>query len=242
MYVIRTPENVGFTFELAGIPGRALAWGIDAFVMFIMITAAVMAVSPFAAVLGDFAAAVLSVTIFLVVWWYSALCEWRLSGRTLGKMAVRLRTIDGQGRKLSFYQAVVRNLIRVVDLLPGLYLLGALSAWLDPHGRRLGDLAAGTVVVKERRPPRPSALLRPEARDAGLSRDPAFREAARRVTPHEREAMLALCMRRERLPLSVRHELFDELAGHLERRLGVGRPAHLSSEKLVLHLTAAILE
>lgn len=241
LYTIRTPENVTFEFELAGVGARALSWLLDVFVMFCLIVTGACLFSMFATVAGGFALALLSIFIFLVQWWYSALCEWWLGGQTIGKKMVGLRTLQERGIRITFLQAVIRNLVRIVDLLPGLYLVGGVSALLDRHGRRLGDLAAGTIVVRERRAPMPSRVVPPSERYNSFVSDPDVAMAARRITPPERDAMIGLALRRESLPLQVRHELFGRLARHLEKRLAVARPPFFSEEKYVLNLTAVVL-
>jgi uncharacterized RDD family membrane protein YckC len=237
-YQLDTPENVRFSFQRAGLASRALAWGIDVFVMFALLQAGMLALMPFQIVLGDAAGAITFVIIFLIQWWYAALCEWRFAGRTVGKRLVGIATMDDRGLRLSLYQAVIRNLLRIVDFMPGLYLVGGVTSLFDVHGRRLGDLAAGTVVVRERHAQLPRRTLAEAQRD--VHRYPAFIEAARRLSPAERDAVLALCIDRERLPLALRVELFERLSSHLETRLGLGRPAHLSAEKVVLYVGAAL--
>ena len=241
VYTIHTPENVSFEFELAGVGARALAWFLDVLVMGALIGAASCVFSALMPALGGLALALLFVAIFLVQWWYSALCEWWLGGQTLGKRAVGLRTLQERGVRITFMQAVIRNLVRVVDILPALYFVGGISALLDGSGRRLGDFAAGTIVVRERRAPRPSAVVPASERYNTFVNDPAVAHAARRITPPERDAMVALGLRREELPLPVRRELFAKLGEHLERRLGVPRPPFFSEEKFVLNLTAVVL-
>lgn len=241
VYIIHTPENVAFEFELAGIGSRALAWFLDVLIMGVLIGVASCLLSMTMPLLGGLAMALLFIAIFLVQWWYSALCEWWLGGRTLGKKVVGLRTLQERGLRITFLQAVVRNLVRVVDLLPALYFVGGVSAFLDRHGRRLGDLAAGTIVVRERRAPMPSAVVPPSERYNSFVNDPTVAHAARRITPPERDAMISLALRREELPLPVRHELFGKMSAHLEGRLGVARPPYFSDEKFVLNLTAVVL-
>jgi uncharacterized RDD family membrane protein YckC len=236
---IRTPEHVVFEHELAEIPARAAAWAIDVLVMgaLIMVVARIaesLVIAPY------FGGALAIVATFLVHWWYFALSEWWSGGRTVGKRVLGLRVIDRSGLRVGLVQAVVRNLVRAIDFLPGLYLVGGLSALVNPLGRRLGDLAAGTVVVRERTTPPPDAILPPSERHNSFLADPAVRAAARRVTAPERDAMIALVFRRESLPLAVRHQLFERLATHLEARLGIPRSPHFSPEKYVLHLAIAM--
>lgn len=240
-YVIRTPENVTFEFELASVGSRALAWFVDVLVMGALIAAASQLIQPFLPILGGFANAVLLVAVFVVQWWYATILEWRWGGQTVGKRLVGLRTLSEEGVRISFVQAVVRNLVRIVDLLPGLYFVGGASTLLDPHRRRLGDLAAGTIVVRERKAPAPSAVVPKSERYNTFVEDPAVVLACRRITAPERDVMVGLSLRREQLPLPVRRELFAQLAKHLEERLGVERPSFFSEEKYVLNLTAVAL-
>ncbi len=241
VYAVRTPENVTFEFELARLGSRAVAWLVDVLVMGALTLVAVKLGEAVVRVAGGFAMALVLVAVFLVQWWYSALLEWWWGGQTIGKRLVGLRTLSDRGLRIGFVQAVVRNLVRMVDLLPGLYLVGGLSTLLDRHGRRLGDIAAGTIVVRERRAPAPSAVVPPSERYNSFIDDPAIALAVRRITAPERDAMVALSLRREELPLGVRRQLFARLAGHLEERLGVSRPPFFSEEKYVLNLTAVAL-
>lgn len=240
-YVIRTPENVTFEFELAGIGSRALAWVIDVLVMGILLVISMQLIQPLVPILGGFATAIFFVIAFVIQWWYSAILEWWWGGQTVGKKIVGLRALSSNGVRMSFVQAAVRNLVRIVDLLPGLYLVGGASVLLDEHSRRLGDLAAGTIVVNERKAPLPAQVVPPSERYNSFVDDPAVALAVRKITAPERDAMVGLSLRRERLPLAVRRELFARLAEHLETRLGIARPHFFSEEKYVLNLTAVAL-
>lgn len=240
MHRVVTPENVAFEFERAALPARALAWGIDVLAMVGLAMIGLRLVSMLGAA-GGFASAIGFVVIFAIQWGYFAISEWALAGQTLGKRIVGLRVLDARGLRIGLVQAVVRNLVRTVDFLPGFYLVGGTSALLDAQGRRLGDLAAGTIVVRERRAPAPASIVPASERHNSFLSDPAVALAARRITPPERDAMIALGLRRERLPIAVRHELFARLADHLEQRLGIARPSFFSPERYVLNLTAALL-
>ncbi len=240
---VTTPENVTFHFELAGPSTRAAAWVVDLVVMATLLTLCAILVSLGSAVVGSSALAnvVMLVASFVVLWWYGALLEWGLRGQTVGKRLLGLRVLQQNGLRITFPQAVIRNLVRVVDLLPFSYLVGGVSLLVDRHSRRLGDLAAGTIVVQERSLPAPSVIVPPALRYNTFLEDPNVRHAARRVTAPERDVMVAVSLRRDALPLHVRHELFETLAAHLEDRLGLPRPAQLSAERYVLNLVAVVL-
>ena len=235
---LRTPENVPFRVQVAGLGSRAIAWALDLVVMGCVLVLASMLAQLLGLVLSGFASALYFVLAFAVQWGYGALCEALLSGQTLGKRVVGLRVLQSSGLPLTPLQAVLRNLLRIVDLVPGLYFVGGVTALLDLQGRRLGDLAAGTVVVHVRRAARPSAFVAPAERHNTFLHDPNVIAAMARITAPERDAMLGLALRRETLPLTVRHALFAKLARHLEARLGLARPTYFSDERFVLNLAA----
>ena len=242
---VHTPENVVFHYELAGLHARAAAWLIDVLVMGAIITVISCLVGQLMSSvpgLRELSSAFVLILVFVVQWGYGTLLEWRFRGQTLGKRALRVRVLDAKGLRISFAQAAVRNLLRAVDSLPFTYLVGGISVLLDPKRRRLGDLAAATVVVQERKLPTPSTVLPPDLRYNSFLADPNVAMAARRVSAPERDAMIALGTRRDSLPLATRHQLFTTLAEHLESRLGVARPPELSAEKYVLNLAALVLD
>jgi uncharacterized RDD family membrane protein YckC len=241
LYAIRTPENVSFELELAGLASRALAWAVDVAVMATLTGLALLVANVFGIVFAGLGKALYFVLAFAIQWGYGAALEWRMQGQTFGKRVVGLRAVSASGTTLTFGQAALRNVVRAVDILPAGYLVGGLSALLDRHGRRLGDLAAGTVVVRQRSSPRPSAVLAPVDRYNSFLNDPSVAHAAERINAPERDTMVGLSVRRESLPVAVRYALFAKLAGHLEQRLGVRRPDYLSEERFVLNLTALAL-
>ncbi len=241
LHRIRTPENVTFEFELAGMGARTLAAGIDVAVMGGLTALAMVVSSAFGAWLEGLATAAYFVAAFVIQWGYGALCEWRFHGQTFGKRVVGMRVLSFYGTPLTFVQAAVRNLVRIVDLLPAAYLVGGITALLDKHGRRLGDIAASTIVVRQRRSVRPSAVMTDTDRYNSFMLDENVVQAVTGITAPERDVMLGLAVRREALPLVVRYALFSRLATHLERRLALRRPDHLSEERFVLNLTAVAL-
>ncbi len=235
--VIATPENVRFELDVAALPSRAIAWLIDLVVMAGLLGTGTTIAQFLEPLSRGLSATVVTVAAFGVQWWYGALCEFFFKGQTLGKRAIGLRVVTLDGRPLTFSQAVTRNLCRVIDLLPGTYLVGGVVALLDPLGRRLGDLAARTLVVRRQTTTPPSLLAAGAA--LPFAKRPEVKLCARRVHKKERRAMEALTIRRHHLTPSVRGELFSELATHLERRLRCPRPAELSPENYVMAVMTA---
>jgi len=244
VFRVRTPENVCFEFELAGLPSRALALFVDQVVVWgLVLVLGVLALSSGAAVAGVGPAAWL-VLLFVAQWGYGVGFEWWLEGRTPGKALLSLRVIGQDGVPPRLPEVAVRNLLRGVDGLPLTYLVGGLVALGDRSRRRLGDLAAGTVVVRERpaRRAAASSALDPIAETAlpAELRDARIASALRGVRPEERAALLAFATRREGFPRRTRQRLAERLARHLAEARGVPWPPHLSAERLVLHAAGQV--
>jgi uncharacterized RDD family membrane protein YckC len=236
VYSVETPESMVLYFERAGLASRALAFGIDLLLMTALAQGAMWMLSPLE-LLAESAAGVLWIIVgFLVQWGYGALCEWRFAGRTFGKRLYGLSVVDASGLRLSFAQAAVRNLLRVVDLLPGFYLLGATCCLLDRHGRRLGDLAARTVVVRSRRALPPKELGAFASTLLGNWGRPILEG----LRPDERSAIVALSGALETLALADRVSLCAALVEHFAHRHQLTVPTHLSAERVLLLLRDAL--
>ena len=158
--VIETPERVPLHFALASIGNRFIACAIDhaiQIVVFITIVIVFLLISDAA----DFTArlnsapkwviALLVIIQFIIINGYFAIFEWLWSGQTPGKRWLKLRVIREDGRPISFFEAMIRNLIRVIDfIVPPFYSIGLVSVFASERDQRVGDLVAGTVVVRER--------------------------------------------------------------------------------------------
>lgn len=238
---VETPEYVVFDFELAGLASRGAAWAIDAAIMSAILGALGIASAILGLAVPGLAGAILLAAIFLVQWGYFATFEWAWRGQTPGKRALGLRVILDSGVRMGLHHALSRNLLRILDGQPFAYLVGAAAFLLGRRRQRLGDLLAGTVVVRERRRPVPSAVVPPEERYNSFLEDPRALAAARAaVSPALREVMTGLALRRDELATEARLDLFLRLAERL-RALGVPRPRALSDERFVLNATAAVL-
>jgi uncharacterized RDD family membrane protein YckC len=145
---IVTPEGVQFALPLAGPVSRMLAYCIDLSVIAACEYTLSRALSPLTLFGGDAAQAVLVVLYFFVSLVYSATLEWFWRGQTVGKRLLNLRVIDAGALRLEPAQIVIRNLVRAVDALPLFYLVGGLVSVLSRNQQRLGDLAGGTVVIR----------------------------------------------------------------------------------------------
>ncbi|MBL8917731.1 MAG: RDD family protein [Myxococcaceae bacterium] len=183
--------------------------------------------------------ALVFILYFLVDWGYGIFLEGLWSGQTIGKRLFGLRVIQESGVRVSWLQALLRNLARPVDRLPLFYLVGGAAALFTQSQQRLGDLLAGTVVVRERRLKIPASLTRPEG-DTALLGDPDFRARVAKLSADEETVLFAAAMRREELGMEARLHLFSTLSQRLQDELGFFKPPHLSDEKLVLLVTASL--
>lgn len=147
--IIETPEGVVFSYRLASPALRSLAWAVDAAAIGTAGYVIGKAADSFGAFNKDWAAAVSTVLFFVASIGYGIVLEWRWRGQTLGKRLLRLRVVDAQGLRLQFPQVAIRNLLRLVDMLPALYLIGGTASLFSRRCQRLGDLAANTVVARE---------------------------------------------------------------------------------------------
>jgi uncharacterized RDD family membrane protein YckC len=147
--LIVTPEGVQFGLPLAGPVVRLLAWAVDSLLIFAGISAALRVLAVLQAINPDWYAAAATLAYFVISIGYGILFEWRWSGQTPGKRVMHLRVVDAQALKLTFHQIAIRNLLRFVDALPLLYLVGGAAVLLSRDAQRLGDMAAGTAVIRK---------------------------------------------------------------------------------------------
>ena len=158
--IIETPERVPLHFALASIGNRFLACAVDHAIQVLAIGVMVVAFTIVAnyASLGDrlsnapkWVYAIMLVVLFLLISGYFAVFEWLWHGQTPGKRWLKLRVIREDGRPISFFEAIVRNLLREFDIMPfPFYSIGLISVFSTDRDQRVGDLVAGTVVVRER--------------------------------------------------------------------------------------------
>lgn len=158
--IIETPERVPLHFALASIGNRFLACAVDHSLQILtlgLILLASFIIADFTMVQDLFASApkwvyaVMIILLFLVLSGYFAFFEWLWSGQTPGKRWLKLRVIREDGRPITFWEAAVRNLLRSLDMMPApFYSIGLISVFSTNRDQRIGDMVAGTVVVRER--------------------------------------------------------------------------------------------
>jgi uncharacterized RDD family membrane protein YckC len=163
-YQVETPEGIDLPLRPAGLMVRALAFTIDLMLRGLILGSLFIVL----AMLGKLGAGLGSLLIFAVSWWYMVLFEVLNQGRSPGKQWMGLRVVQDDGTPIGWSASLLRNLLRCVDLLPFGYFLGAISCLQHPGFKRLGDIAAGTLVIYREQP-----LSRPQLPPAEPRR-PAF--------------------------------------------------------------------
>jgi len=232
---IETPESVGFTYQVADVGSRFLAISIDSLIQFGAIVGLGIALDRLeeAGIFErlpqffdvDQAAVVVIVTSFLLYVGYFAAFELLWHGQTPGKRAVRLRVIREDGYPLGPLDVLLRNLVRLVDFFPVFYGLGVLVMLLNHRARRLGDIAAGTLVVRVRSPIKLDDLAAYAAARAAAPEGPGMRDgpidvardAARRLSAEDAHLIEDYLARREGLVNAA--ELDAQLCKALKAKL-----------------------
>jgi uncharacterized RDD family membrane protein YckC len=249
-HTIDTPEQVGLEYSVAGVGSRFVAALLDALIVSAFFFAELMALVMIGGAnratggLGDTAAkwfiAFVVFINFAIVWGYFALFEAYWHGQTPGKRAMKIRVIKDSGRQITLFESLARNLLRIVDYLPSLYLVGVITMLCNKRNQRLGDLAAGTIVVHERLD-EPSLLYQTSTTlvaPVGFSAQPLGQETVlpwgqtvRAMFPADAVAKLSaqdlvvietFFSRMLDLPLPTRASVAYQMATQMTAKMGVG--------------------
>ncbi|MGQ9550694.1 MAG: RDD family protein [Roseiflexus sp.] len=223
-YIVETPEQIELAYDIAGIGSRFLAAIIDsaliaiAEVLLLIVIGQVSSLFPFAESVWFAIGVMLG---FAVLWGYYIAFELTWNGQSPGKRLIGLRVVTEGGRPITVSGSIIRNLIRIIDFLPFFYGIGVIAMFIDGRARRLGDLAASTLVVRER------ADVTLESLVAGVTpvvlppeEDTPFAIDAGLLTPDD-YALLCDFLRQ-------RHDLAPPVRRRLAMRLGEGLHARLS--------------
>ncbi len=218
---IRTPEGVEFALPLAGPFIRLLAWLIDFCVLIGLLIALGFAAAALQIISSELASSLALLGGFILPAAYGFVLEWFWRGQTIGKRVFRLRVVDSRGSKLTFGQVVVRNLLRAVDFLPYLYFVGGVASVLSPRGQRLGDLAAGTVVVRQPKAREPDLRQLLGGRFNSLRSQPQLAARLRqRVGAPIASLALQAILRRDEFAAVPRVQLYHDLALRFRQEVG----------------------
>ena len=228
--LIETPEGVTLTVPLAGVGSRFVGATIDTLIQFSLLGAGAVVFLVWG-VAGAASGGVFAIVVFLVFFVYDVAFEVLAGGRTPGKRWTGLRVVRVGGQPVGFVASAIRNLLRPIDFLPSLYLVGIASVLVTKRNQRLGDLAAGTVVARApRRRPQP---LQPTSQPALLPPNLESWDVSA-VTTEEVGTVRAFLDRRHSLDRGARNQLAATMADRLRPRVA-GAP-DLSDEAFLEQL------
>jgi uncharacterized RDD family membrane protein YckC len=224
---IQTPENVAFGYQVAGIGSRFLASLLDTtIVVFLQVVILiVLAVilrsvdgSAFADQISAWVYAIFGLVAAIFYWGYYIFFEMLWNGQSPGKRWVGLRVIRADGTPITLSESLIRNLARLVDFLPAAYGIGIVTMFIDKQSRRLGDLAAGTLVVQDRAP----ITMQDLAVKRTVHLRPWANFPVERLTNNALSLIEDFLMRRDQL--THRESLAVQILNTLYQRLGLPLP------------------
>ncbi|MBN1972258.1 MAG: RDD family protein [Sedimentisphaerales bacterium] len=229
--LIETPENVELERRLAGIGSRFLAGFLDHLLilviyLFIFIPFFVAGISVSDTGFSDtseiWLSAILILIAFAVFWGYFVFFEMLTNGQSPGKKYVKIRVVQMEGGGITFSSIAIRNLLRIVDFIV-LYALAGIVMFITRKGQRLGDLAAGTVVISEELP---NYSSRYDQKRKVLDNESvtAFALEATGLKPEEYRLLHNYWLRRNELNLQARQQLLPQIMRPIFNRIGQAMP------------------
>ncbi len=255
---IETPEQVAIRFPVAGIGSRFLAVLADSLIqtagaivlgllLFLIYASAPRTADAVIHKLGDkWLIAAIIFLYFLLYWGYFTLFEAFWNGQTPGKKLCKLRVIRDCGRQITFFESMTRNFLRGVDWMPGMYAVGVITMLCNRQNKRLGDLAAGTLVIHERAMESPmwsgiaertitASVFAPEPVQPAIGPPlvdlPA--DAVARLSADDLNVIDRFFARAIDIDLERRAQLSAQLAQQMTAKLGMEMPADVSPERLL---------
>ncbi len=247
---IETPEQVELRFPIAGVGSRFLAILTDTLLQFAVVVVLLVilmlvgmtqaakkaATQTTSGTADKWAIALVVVFFFVLFWGYFALFEGLWRGQTPGKRLLKIRVIKDSGRQITLFEAMARNLLRVVDMQAS-YLVGVVTMLCNKQQKRLGDLVAGTIVVHDRVEDQPLLSQQGRTITAGMygastaapaARRPVYEElpgdAVAKLTQADMNVMETFFGRALDLKMEMREEMAGRIAGRIAEKMGVERP------------------
>jgi uncharacterized RDD family membrane protein YckC len=254
---IETPEQVELRFPIAGVGSRFLALLTDSviqavalLIMFFLVALISSAArklpglsAPSDTAVKWFIAGVV-LFYFLLYWGYYSLFEALWNGQTPGKRLLKIRVIKDSGRQITMFEALARNLLRVIDMLPSFYLVGVISMLCNREQKRLGDLVAGTIVVHERAEDQPlmnhnsrtfTAALYPQPFEAEPALEGALLPADRvsRLDAADLNVIDRFFSRALDLDVEKRAEIAGKIADRMSAKMQTPLPEGMAPERVL---------
>jgi uncharacterized RDD family membrane protein YckC len=234
---IETPEQTALEFAVAGIGSRFLALAVDTLIQMLVgfivglggsiLIGVIAAAMPVASLWGF---AILVLFFFFLYFGYFALFEIIWNGQTPGKRKAGIRVIKDSGRPLTPAESIGRNLMRIVDWLPAFYAVGIVCAMLTRGNKRLGDLVAGSLVVRESSFSDLKSGWQSSQAPSGPALSPL---GAGRLSAQECSLIDSFLNRRFDLEPDVRFRMADEIFRRLKPKLTLPAENTLSTERIL---------
>jgi len=229
--LVLSPEKTVLSFDLARIGSRIFAqlldlllivFGLFVLALLCMLVAYALAVASAATNASETMPALATVPLLFAITFgwlvYFILFEALWNGQTLGKKALGIRVRMADGTPITFAAALARNLLRPADILPFYYFLGLLSMFTNVKSQRIGDMVAGTIVIRERRP---SPIFSPAPYSLGVHPFESHVGDLRGMTTDEYTVLKRLCDRFPELPTAVQDKLVEEVWWPFARRFKI---------------------
>jgi uncharacterized RDD family membrane protein YckC len=238
---VRTPESIAFSYELAGLGSRFLAVTVDMLIQMLILAGIFWGIfliashAPPSLRSGhDYSAseslgiALVVAIVFLVLFGYFVAFEALWNGQTPGKKLLGIRVVRDGGFPVDFAASAIRNLIRVGEMALGFYAISAVASIASSENKRLGDMAAGTIVVRDARTATLAAIR------AASAAQPAVRSAL--LTDEEHALIDRFVARRNTLAPDARRRIATDLANRVRSRVSYDLQS-LPDEELLARLS-----
>ncbi len=223
-------------YDVAGLGSRSAAFLVDVLIQSVIGVVLTVAFSILSAgivtsgvlpstVFGALGLLVAALILFLLLWGYFLFFEIAWNGQTPGKRVLHIRVVRENGYPITAVDSVVRNLIRIVDWLPGIYAVGLVTMLLNDRAKRVGDFAAGTIVVREAIPRAVGAVFTQQQRSAS---------AVLALRAEDATLVRDFLSRRAELDLEARADLAERLVRLLAQRYGLQEPAASQTDEQFL--------
>lgn len=223
-FTLQTAENVPLRYDIATAGSRSAAFLIDFTIVF-FITLGIQVMAALAQAVGDFLSSYFIAIFYLVLgtlfWVYFVINEMIFDGSSIGKRMLGLRVIKDNGTPIDLVDSLTRNFVRYIDLLPGTCLVGFIVMMLNDQSKRLGDYAAGTLVVRVRSVQLDRLSLGSTTYDDVVKDSPYLSL----ITPEEYQVMRDYLTQRFRLSPLKSSNLAEKLAVRMAEKLHIEPPS-----------------
>ena len=226
-HTIETPEQIGLHFEVAGVGSRFLAILIDTIIQTVTGIIAALVLILVSAVLGQGAASsvwIIAIGVFgafLLLYGYFAIFEILWNGQTPGKKIIGIRVIKESGRPLTPAETIGRNLMRIVDQMPAMYAIGLVTMFLSNRNKRLGDLVAGSIVIRESKKNKATPWLAGQNSQTLPSGFQPAHPGAHRISVDDLRLMDTFLNRRHEMDADLRSRMANQILARLKAQIEI---------------------